>query len=295
MATLVPATRKQFRLAPFRVTGVSDSTIGFAKRFDFEAYDWDRRPIRTGKRAEVPVCWTIEQGRLTLADFYNTVQEYVDGGEVYADPTPRWGAENSVVRVPKAVIIENVLGGNITPGASALAQLQSELVAAHIFAGVVDTDVTNDSHLLVRMNLLHNDATELVDGAGDLYGVLEVDETQSTGGEVLFILEEPAVSASSITPYFDQNAALALSLVAAHDLDLLERSVPRFARVQYLYLQGGSELITSDAVQALEDFIDSAPAGCIDYRQFPGLIHNSGSLADATDVAVDVIRTFFSL
>jgi hypothetical protein len=298
MAVNLPRTGNLLVLPPWRVAGVSDSTAGFGKRFAFEDYSWARRPLLSARRAEVPCCWTIEQAALTWADDVDGVDAYVADGQAPADPSPRWGTQGSLLRPPRAVIIERPPPfAAETPAATALADLAEELEAAGIFAGEVDTDAMRRPHLLVRACLLHHDAVTLEESTGDFYEVLEIDEARSVGGEVLFIFENNDVSDFSLTPYWDQNAGVGLDLVRDHDLDLLTRCVPRFARVQYLYLQAGSDLITGFAVAALEDFIAEAPADCIDYRQFSGSFHGSAnpSFELARDAAEEVIRTFFSL
>lgn len=284
-------------LPPFRVDGKVESAVNSGVDvFALSAYDWAGRPLRSADGELAPACWTIENAFLTWTDFYADFAEYAaDSGVVFVDPSPRWGEAGSLVRRPRAVIVLPgffVLGSS--PGRLACEALEEQLLDARVFCGRRRGGVTG-SHSIVRSCLLEKEFLIIVDGSADDYLVLDVDEEQSAGGEVLFIVEDYSQSDVSVSAYYDQSGGgAALPLVRAHDLDLLSRCGPKFARVKYLLLQAAGELVTAAAKDAIESFIDDAEVE-VDYLSVTGNIHNGAGLATAQAAAESAIEEFFGL
>lgn len=292
-----PVVTGPIQLPPYLVDGVSDSGVGFEKKFDILSFFWPGTPVLSDDRAKVPVCWTIEQGRLTWADFYDTVEEYVDDDEVLVDPSPRWGEKGSLIRRPRAIVFQHHPSSTKAPSYEACTRLRGELRNAGIFAGTLRSDTAGAPYTVVKWSLLHKEYVVITEATGDDYIVLDVDERQSIGGEVLFVVEENAVSATSITPYYDQSVPAVLSLVASHDLGILNRTQPSFARLEYYFIQAQSDLITAGAVNEMDAFVNLTPQRCVKYKQYPGQIFNAvnPSFEAATRDLMAEIRDFFRI
>lgn len=285
-------------LPDFRVDSFRYEFINYIA-WEFSDYEWAKRPVKSSEQQYVPACWTIQQAFDSMAQRYGyaTIDDYFDpaanAGNVYADV--RWGKQGTVVRAPRAIIVGDLGFISATPASVALADLEEELVQKGIFAGAAVTAA--DSSLSIPLfSLLHNDYDESFEGFA-----LTVDEEQSIGGEVLFVIMNDFYTGFpndiDDTPYHFGPTNTTYTAFRTYDLDLLERIQPRFAKVKYLYLHGGTDSMWAGAVAECESFAADAPADMIDYRSFPKSIKNLGveNFQDAVDAIQEVAREFFEL
>lgn len=282
------------RLPAYEVTGVSTSAAGF-NRFDFSAYDWSGRPPSEARCTEVPVCWNIHHAALHQG--YVDADDYVTGGGpslVPVDPTPRWATAGTILRPPRAILFDDTY--DLGLAVEVLQGMAATLAAAGIFAGRVRTAVGSNS--IIRANLLHQDEDYFTDDNSVAYASLIVDEAQSIGGEVMFLMADN-LSGISETPYYDPDfGGVNLTVCRARDLDLLGRSVDRFARLQYLYVAGEFSTWDAAADTALADFATAAnaiSANLVAAHKYAGLLSDPPFHDTAAAVIVAAIENFFGL
>ncbi len=285
-------------LPPWKICGMKEyeNELGFTEVFDVAARAWPKSLQKADDRQAVPVCWSIQTAWTTWAGVYLNINDFAaDPDAVFVDPQPRWGSKGALIRQPRSVIVSRRPAGfSFSPGRLACLTLATQLARRGVFCGTRRQNV-NGTWTIVRCSLPEEGVVTIDDGVLDDLEVLEVDEAKTVGGDCLFIVEDYAAGDASISPYFDQGNGDPLPLVRAHDLDLLQRTVPRFNRVKYLYLQPFGELVTQDAKDAIESFIDDAPAGCVEYVSVEGALDSGVGLAAAQAAAQAAIMDFFDL
>lgn len=295
-------------LPSVRVDGVADSAVNdLGKKFVFtEGFPWRGGIPLHQDRDNIPVCWTAQQAQLSWSDFDASVDEYFHFGDGLLDTTPRWGAQGSLIRRPKAIIFRQTVGSGhpTTPARVACQQLSSQLQDARVFCGSVRNPLATRFYSLVRFGLLWNEYQHFVIGGEDYYA-LRIDEQQSVGGDVLFFIEDIALGSDGESPYYGPFNDGPLDALYNADVNTMRLQQPRFGKVRYVYLYGGASALDVDSNGAarrakIASFVAACPDNMIKTYEFDLTIttengSSGAKLSDAADVAAREIKQFFQL
>lgn len=289
-------------LPDYEVTGSSLKTVDPISlsenyAFDFAAYGWSGRPMKADRFENIPLCWSIEQALLMDPESYADLEEFIsDRGK--AVPSPRAGEQGSLIRLPRVIVLHQ-LPSFLTdmPAHRAVRNLQEELLARHILAVEVPSQLQDSPWQVIWWSLLHKGFNVVADFGGDFY-TLDVDETQSVGGQVLF-LETDVAGAPSFLPYRDCSGATNLTALLAAEQDIAERTASRFAAVRYFHQVAFAETLTADDLSWFNSLPGQFPDGFLEVAAVEG--DTSGTLADpapaelleATELVEEQIREFF--
>jgi hypothetical protein len=299
---VIPGRDKFPRLPQYQVTGsslktVDPSTMSENYGFDFAAYDWAGRPFLSSRFENLPCCWTAEQAFLTDPLSYADLDEFV-GDRVKVAPTPRLGQAGSLFRLPR-VIVMHILPSFLTdmPAHRAVNNLREELEANRILALEVPSQLSDAPFQLIWWSLLHGGFNVVSDFGGDFY-TLDVDESKSVGGEVLF-LETDVAGGPTFMPYRNCLFATNLTALLAAEQDIAERTQPRFANVRYFHQVAFAETYAAADISWLESLPGQFPDGFLEVAAVDG--DTSGTVMDpepaelleATALVEEQIREFF--
>lgn len=167
--------------------------------YPMDDYSWSGRLVKASDAKNTPVAWTLYQQAI-FNDFVvdeNTEQDFIDAGYVPVVPPVRYGMQNSILRLPKTILLGPSLGAFASDVVDlALAPIIDSLKDAGV---VVIYDQPSDwfygsaNHVWLNSMFLPPYSEQYIEDFAPVSGALTfgnhpvVRETDWVAGEILYI------------------------------------------------------------------------------------------------------------